>query len=456
MANVKISALPIGSSLDGTELVPIVQAGVTKQTTTQDIADLGGGVGVEGITGDLVDNTDPANPIVNLAGTLGGDRIVNLNGKSLSFNESGNDLLVINPVTFVASLAAADGIDSIVSEIELNADFGTNVSWYLNAYDGVSGATITGDATAKTIVASAGDFQSLYLDGVGFISRLIAQDGTASTTISAQADLANTQVYFQLSTKTSVLGAVTNISGDAIAKTIDISAAGTARIDLDGVAETITMIATNGVTVNGDPALTGSAVASNQILYGDGTDAATSNSNFLWAADGIGSNINSFKISGSNGGGFEMVQGGSTTQGVLYNFGTDIYMKSVSGEIYFQNNGRKVAFGGSADVPHATVDVKGSFSTAYVAKTATYPITAADYTIECTSGTFTTTLPTAVGCSGRFYFITNSGAGTITLATTSSQTFANVVATPTTLTIATLTGVVVQSNGANWLKVSSF
>lgn len=104
----------------------------------------------------------------------------------------------------------------------------------------------------------------------------------------------------------------------------------------------------------------------------------------------------------------------------------------------------------------STLQVNGSVQFAYTAQTATYPITANDYAINCTANTFTTTLPTAVGIAGRMYFITNSGAGTITLATTSSQTFANVVATPTTLTLATLTGVVVMSDGANWLKVSSF
>jgi hypothetical protein len=39
-ADKKISQLPISVTLDGTELVPIVQDGVTVQTTTQDIADL--------------------------------------------------------------------------------------------------------------------------------------------------------------------------------------------------------------------------------------------------------------------------------------------------------------------------------------------------------------------------------------------------------------------------------
>lgn len=46
MAEVKISDLTAGTTLDGTELVPIVQGGTTVKMTTQDIADLGGGGGV--------------------------------------------------------------------------------------------------------------------------------------------------------------------------------------------------------------------------------------------------------------------------------------------------------------------------------------------------------------------------------------------------------------------------
>ncbi len=92
---------------------------------------------------------------------------------------------------------------------------------------------------------------------------------------------------------------------------------------------------------------------------------------------------------------------------------------------------------------------------AYTAKTGTYPITIADYTIECTANTFTVTLPTAVGIAGQVFNIINSGAGTITIATTSSQTFVNVVATPTTLTMATVGSKTVQSNGANWMLIST-
>jgi hypothetical protein len=68
------------------------------------------------------------------------------------------------------------------------------------------------------------------------------------------------------------------------------------------------------------------------------------------------------------------------------------------------------------------IESLGSILFPYSAKTTTYTIGNEDYFIDCTSGTFTVTLPTAVGVSGNIYIVKNSGAGTITVATTSSQT----------------------------------
>jgi hypothetical protein len=48
MAKKKISGLPASGALTGTEIVPIVQSGTTKQTTTQAIADLVGGGEISG------------------------------------------------------------------------------------------------------------------------------------------------------------------------------------------------------------------------------------------------------------------------------------------------------------------------------------------------------------------------------------------------------------------------
>jgi hypothetical protein len=106
---------------------------------------------------------------------------------------------------------------------------------------------------------------------------------------------------------------------------------------------------------------------------------------------------------------------------------------------------------GTANTANLSV---GSLRTGYVAKTANYTATAFDETISCSTNAFTITLPTAVGCAGQKYNITNStAANTITIGTTSSQTFANVTATPTTLSLVGLGAVIVVSDGANWLQL---
>jgi hypothetical protein len=107
---------------------------------------------------------------------------------------------------------------------------------------------------------------------------------------------------------------------------------------------------------------------------------------------------------------------------------------------------------GTVDISAATgTSITGALSLSYVAKTANYTATASDYTIDCTSGTFTVTLPTAVGCTGRIYVIKNSGAGTITIATTSSQTIDGI----TTQTLSTPnSSYMVQSTNGTWIIIN--
>lgn len=51
MANLKISELTTAGALTGAELVELVQGGLNKKSTTQDIADLGGGGAVDSVNG---------------------------------------------------------------------------------------------------------------------------------------------------------------------------------------------------------------------------------------------------------------------------------------------------------------------------------------------------------------------------------------------------------------------
>lgn len=85
----------------------------------------------------------------------------------------------------------------------------------------------------------------------------------------------------------------------------------------------------------------------------------------------------------------------------------------------------------------------------YSEKSANYTITNEDNTINCTANTFTVTLPTAVGITGKKYTITNTGSGIITLATTSSQTIQGEL----TQLIYTNETFDVMSTGSNWIVI---
>ena len=91
----------------------------------------------------------------------------------------------------------------------------------------------------------------------------------------------------------------------------------------------------------------------------------------------------------------------------------------------------------------------GGLKLSYLAKTANYTVTAADYYINCTANSFTVTLPTAASVSGQTYVIKNTASGTtITVGTTSSQTIDG----STTYSLAAqYKYVAVTSDGANWI-----
>lgn len=190
------------------------------------------------------------------------------------------------------------------------------------------------------------------------------------------------------------------------------------------------------------------------VKYNGGAAVATISYN------GVGTFVNLLAGTGANASLINLASGyGSIDKtatsidvGAVYSNNLKLYTTNTANFVLLQPGGGNVGIGIVS--PTSLLHTKGSFATGYVAKTADYTATISDYTIEATANTFTVTLPTAVGITGRMYFITNSGAGTITLATTSSQVFRNVTGTPTTLTIAALSGVMVQSNGADWLQVS--
>ena len=89
----------------------------------------------------------------------------------------------------------------------------------------------------------------------------------------------------------------------------------------------------------------------------------------------------------------------------------------------------------------------GSITLPEVQINATYTVLSTDFLIDCTSGTFTVNLPSAVGVGGKIYQIKNSGTGTITVDANGSQTIDGSL----TKTLANKDVLQITSDGSNWL-----
>lgn len=106
--------------------------------------------------------------------------------------------------------------------------------------------------------------------------------------------------------------------------------------------------------------------------------------------------------------------------------------------------------------PPGTIVISGSVCYQYVEKSATYTASDTDKTINCTANSFTVSLPTAVGITGREYLIKNTGAGVITVDADGSETIDGAL----TFILrndgdpAKKNGVAVLSTGVGWIITS--
>ena len=191
------------------------------------------------------------------------------------------------------------------------------------------------------------------------------------------------------------------------------------------------------------------------ILLSAGQTSSIGAASFLSTADQTSDGLNAIKVFNAAGSlkgyvgyrqndlaGLEI--GGQSTSGVLSAF------------IQFGNNRIRFSTLGTESISALFLDgaglsLNGVICTGYTAKSANFTATSLTSTIDCTN-TITITLPTAVGNSGRFHTIKNSGTGVITIATTSSQTIDG-AATQSLLT--QWSKITVQSTGANWIIISN-
>ncbi len=97
--------------------------------------------------------------------------------------------------------------------------------------------------------------------------------------------------------------------------------------------------------------------------------------------------------------------------------------------------------------PTSTLHADGSIAGAFRSITALTTLDITDFTINCTANTFTVTLPTAVGITGRIYVVKNSGTGLITVDGDGTETIDGQL----TQALIQFACISVQSNGANWI-----
>lgn len=267
-------------------------------------------------------------------------------------------------------------------------------------------------------------------------------------------------------------GGQVNIGGNYTSTNNTLQVAGNAAIGYTTAAPS------NGLIVNGNVGI-GDASAANRLTVSHDINGSarisltnpntgTSAESFLYAITtgnrylGIlqhGQNKTGTTVGLSNAS-LSEIQAGGDNSALLIN------QASVTAPMVFAtNNAERIRITSGGRILAATttdngvdaLQVNGSiqangFDQSYTARTTTYTAATTDYFIDCTSGTFTVNLFTAVGNTGRILIIKNSGTGTITVDPSGTQTIDGA----TTQTLSTQwSRVHIISDGANWKIISN-
>lgn len=354
-------------------------------------------------------------------------------GNLFEVNNGGSILLGVDPSSFTTSVRGADGTAQ-ASLVTVGDLVGTDVRFELNTDDGTNPAvSIKGLALAKTITLTAAN---------GYLFPSLAAGASTDSVVTV--DAATGKIAWRNAASFGGGSGVTTVGSFGSTPTAN-------GANISGTTITFQPAnATNpGMITTGSQAFAGNKTFNANPTFGTSSHAAQINVDFAGSGDIPASSMYS-TVSGGGAYLFPDVGTGAAglTAGIAYwNGGGRIAVEVANvasgfGTLTLMKGGGNVVSQGSLTLP-------------YVAKTGTYSIGTSDYLINCTANTFTVTLPTAVGIAGKIYYVTNSGAGVITIATTSSQTFTNVVTTPTTLTLSAVGTVSVMSDGANWIRLTS-
>jgi hypothetical protein len=100
---------------------------------------------------------------------------------------------------------------------------------------------------------------------------------------------------------------------------------------------------------------------------------------------------------------------------------------------------------------YVSASLVGTTTLPFTNKTGSYVIdVTTDCVVNCTSGTFTVTLPTAVGIEGQYFTVKNSGTGVITIDGDGSETIDGAANKILAVQYESIT---VVSDGVNWVVI---
>jgi hypothetical protein len=201
-------------------------------------------------------------------------------------------------------------------------------------------------------------------------------------------------------------------------------------------------------TTNYVPKFTSSSAIGNSQIIDNGT-----NLSLRTTASTYPVNIN---LGANSGIGFFEDGTRATIIGTNQNINSTAPLQFQATQFLFTNG--KITLNTASDNGVDHLQVNGSisgigFKQNYVTKTGAYTATNADYVIDCTSGTFTVTLPASSGRTGRILIIKNSGAGVITVDGNASETIDGAATYSLAVQYAT---VQIMSDGTNWKIISKF
>lgn len=452
----------VADNLTGTASGLISGNVITNANLTGDVTSIGNATTIGNLkvvngmiansTIDLSTKVTGSTPIVNggTAGTTAATARANLNidkkttVADANYSILSTDKLVVTNAAFTASrtwtLPASSSVNAGQAMVVI--DFISTVTSTNTLVIAVqSGEKINNITNGTETITSAGGARILYSNGVdGWASdqgvvRLNAAQTLTNKTLTSPS--IGTSANFGYATASTIAGF--DGSGNLISMATGTYPNFTEFSYLKGVGSPITTLLADKASLTGTNSFSGAntftggvTINTSNMTFGDGINIA------IGSTSGIKIGLNTSDKVGFLG------QTPATRQGNATDLGTVL-----------STFGFRLSGGSYPITTNGNVSFTGSMSISYAAKTANYTVLAGDHLINCTANSFTVTLPTAVGISGKLYEICNSGGGTITIATTSSQTFTNVATTPTTLTLLTAAGkcIKVVADGANYLQL---